>query len=271
MNFDLALFFTLLTMHHVLIGGRTGGGKSVLISGIVYAALQQSPTRCKLLLIDPKMVELHRYRKTPHCIGYGDTPETMQAALQYAVEEMSARYLRMQAAEMRETAEPDIYIIVDELADLIDVCGKPALQALKRILQLGRAAHIHVIAATQHVSRKTLPTELQINFPAIVALPQRSKIESRQMIGEPGAELLQVGNCLYITPQNHEPRRAAIPYIPDTELQNAVDRWKRPEPKPARVPTAYQITPEPTPTCPEPTRKRGFLAELIKNILYPKY
>jgi DNA segregation ATPase FtsK/SpoIIIE-like protein len=175
----------------------------------------------------------------------------------------------MQAAEIRETAEPDIYIIIDELADLLDVCGKPALQALKRILQLGRAAHIHIIAATQHVSRKTLPTELQINFPAIVALPQRSKIESRQMIAEPGAELLTVGNCLYITPQNHDPRRAAIPYIPDSELSAAVDRWKRPEAKPVQTPTAYQITPEPTPTRTAAPRKRGILARIIKNLLYP--
>lgn len=266
---EMALFEMLLTMHHVLIGGYTGSGKSVLINGIIYALLQHAPQRCKMLLIDPKRVELHRYRKTPHCIGYGDTPETMQTALQWAVEEMDRRYSTMQAQEMRETAEPAIYIVIDEMADLLDVCGKPALQALKRILQLGRAAHIHVIAATQHVSRKTLPTELQINFPAIVALPQRSKIESRQMIAEPGAELLTVGNCLYITPQNHEPRRASIPYIPDSELQNAVNRWKRPEPKPAQTPPAYQITPEPTPTRHEAPRERGFLAKLIKNILYP--
>lgn len=268
-GFDLTLFAMLLTMHHVLIGGYTGSGKSVLINGIIYTLLQHTPHRYKILLIDPKRVELHRYRKTPHCIGYGDTPETMQAVLQFAVEEMERRYNTMQAQEIRETAEPDIYIIIDELADLLDVCGKPALQALKRILQLGRAAHIHIIAATQHVSRKTLPTELQINFPAIVALPQRSKIESRQMIAEPGAELLTVGNCLYITPQNHEPRRAAIPYIPDTELQNAVNRWKRPEAKPAQTPTAYQITPEPKPTRTAAPRKRGILARLIKNLLYP--
>lgn len=268
-GFDLALFAMLLTMHHVLIGGYTGSGKSVLINGIIYTLLQHTPHRYKMLLVDPKRVELHRYKKAPHCIGYGDTPETMQAALQFAVEEMERRYNTMQAQEIRETAEPDIYIIIDELADLLDVCGKPALQALKRILQLGRAAHIHIIAATQHVSRKTLPTELQINFPAIVALPQRSKIESRQMIAEPGAELLSVGNCLYITPQNHEPRRAAIPYIPDTELQNAVNRWKRPESKTAQTPTAYQITPEPTPTRTAAPRKRGILARLIKNLLYP--
>lgn len=270
---DIGFFAMLAAQIHVLIGGFAGAGKSVLVNGIIYAILQHSPNAAKLILIDPKRVELYSYRKCPHCIKYGDTPETMQTALNFAIGEMERRYIVMQRAEIRETFEPDIYIIIDELADLLDVCGKPAMTALKRLLQLGRAAHIHIIAATQHVNRRTLPAELQINFSTIVALPQRTKIESRQMLGETGAELLTVGTCLYITPKNREPRRAEIPMIPEAELKKAVDRWYNPAPKPrpiqqpTQAPPAYQITPEPTPTCHEAPRKRGFLAELIKNIL----
>lgn len=216
----------MLRQHHLLIGGCTGSGKSVLLNGIIYTALHSAPSDVQLILLDPKRVELLLYRDVPHTIAYGDQAENMLTALRGAVEEMEARYARMQQQNVKESSETAIYIIIDELADLLDNCGKPALLCLKRLLQLSRAANMHVIAATQHVSRKTLPTELQINFPAVCALRCKSKIESRQLLSIPGAETLQVGTGMYYTPRFDEPVTIRIPRIPEERLESVTERWK---------------------------------------------
>ncbi len=266
------IFVSMLMQVHLLIGGMTGAGKSVVIRGILWALLQHSPHRRKMVLIDPKRVELHPYRRAPHCIGYADTPETMAAVIADMCRVMDTRYSTMQAHEIRETAEPHIYIIIDEMADLMDVCGADTRQNLKRILQLGRAAGIHVIAATQHPERRVLPAEIQLNFTAVLALPCKTVIESRQLIGQTGAERLEIGNAYYTSCSQREPQKIKIPMVSDTDIAAVLDRWTRPEPaKPAEAPrpTAYQIAPEPTPTRTETPQKRGIIAKLIKNILYP--
>lgn len=242
------IFYTLLSQIHVLIGGRTGGGKSVLLNGIIYTALIQPPDRTKLVLIDPKRVELYQYRAAPHCLLYASEPGEMLAALQTVVNIMDDRYKTMQYFGAKSSTECHIYIMIDEMADLLDVCGKPAQMALKRILQLGRAANIHVIAATQHISRATLPAALQVNFPAIVALPQRSAIESRQMIGTRGAESLDIGEAYIITPETRQPRRVHIPRVSDADINDSLHLWDAQDP------------------APEPP-KRSFLARLIDGIL----
>jgi S-DNA-T family DNA segregation ATPase FtsK/SpoIIIE len=269
MTENATIFGDITRQTHTLIGGMTGAGKSVVIRGILWALLQHAPQRYKMLLIDPKRVELHPYRRAPHCTAYADTPEAMAAAIADMCRVMDDRYSEMQAREMRETVEPHIYIIIDELADLMDVCGSGCKRDLKRILQLGRAAGIHVIAATQHPERRVLPAEIQLNFTAVLALPCKTAIESRQLIGKQGAERLEIGSAYYMSCSQRDPARVSIPMISDADLRAAVERWAAPPKPPQR--TAYKITPEPTPTRPEPTRKWGFLAELIKNILYPKY
>lgn len=255
------IFVNMLMQVHLLIGGMTGAGKSVVIRGIIWAILQHSPHRRKMILIDPKRVELHPYRRAPHCIAYADTPDKMADAIANMCTVMDKRYTTMQAAEMRETAEPHIYIIIDELADLMDVCGADTRQNLKRILQLGRAAGIHVIAATQHPERRVLPAEIQLNFTAVLALPCKTAIESRQLIGKPGAERLEIGSAYYTSCSQREPRRVSIPMVSDADLQAALDRWARP---------IHCSAPQPAPLVRRKTyQKRGFIAGLIKNILYP--
>ena len=219
------IFDTLHSQPHVLIGGRTGAGKSVLLAGLVYTAMIADPADLRFVLIDPKRVELRRFAVSPHCIGYASEPPTMLAALQAVEKIMDRRYITMQETGLRNTVDPHIYVYIDELADLLDVCGKSAGKTLKRLLQLGRAAGVHVIAATQHVSRRTLPAAIQLNFTGVAALPQRSAIESRQMIGTAGAENLPVGYAYIITPQQHHPHVMQIPMIPEPELLAAVHMW----------------------------------------------
>lgn len=215
----------LLMQIHVLIGGRTGAGKSVLLNGLIYTAMISDPRRLRFILIDPKRVELYRYRSAPHCLRYASEPADMIAALQAAEIIMDTRYKTLQALNRTQTTEPPIYIFIDELADLLDVCGKSAEKTLKRLLQLGRAAGIHVVACTQHVSRRTLPAALQINFSAVVALPQRSAIESRQLIGCRGAEGLDIGTAYIITPDIHTPQRVHVPKIRPEDLEGVLHLW----------------------------------------------
>lgn len=259
--------FTLFMMQiHLLIGGTTGAGKSTVIRGILAAIFSRHPSAVQVVLIDPKRVELHPYRHAPHVIGYADTPESMADEIAAAVDIMENRIESMQAAGIRDTDEPHIYIIIDELADMMDVCPADTRRHLKRLLQLGRAAGIHIIAATQHPARKILPAELQVNFTALLALPCRSSMESRQIIGIPGAESLAVGTGLYSDPQHRQPRRVKIPLTSDADIAAALARWQQDAPP---------ETPEPQPAAPadtaKPTKKRGFLATLIKNLLYPDF
>lgn len=244
------IFEVLLSQIHVLIGGRTGAGKSVLIAGILYTAMIHDPKKLRLILIDPKRVELATFRAAPHVDLYASEPPEMLRALQTCENIMDMRYQTMQAMGEKCSREPPIYIVIDELADLLDTCGKPALKTLKRILQLGRAAGIHVIAATQHISRATLPAALQVNFPAIVALPQRSAIESRQMIGTRGAESLEVGEAYIMTPENRQPRRVHIQRVSNADISDSLHLW--------------DAAPDPEPE----TRKRGFFEKLIDCILF---
>ena len=241
-----AIFSDITRQTHTLIGGMTGGGKSVVIRGVLRELLRHSPTRCKLVLIDPKKVELHPYRRAPHCIAYADTSGDIADTIHYMCDIMDARYSAMQAQELRETADPHIYIIIDELADLMDVCDAGCKRDLKRILQLGRAAGIHVIAATQHPERRVLPAEIQLNFTAVLALPCKTVIESRQLVGAPGAERLEVGNALYTSCTQRTPRRVSIPMVSDADTATAIDAWTAHTAPTQPTPTQYR--PEDTPT-----------------------
>lgn len=227
---NYSIFTQILKQAHTLIGGKTGGGKSVAINGIIYTLLQMMPAAAQMVLIDPKRVELRPYRRAPHCIGYADGAENINNLLLAMDAEMMRRYDEMTRREWcREYPGGHIYIIIDELADVIGEneynkqYKSRNIAILAHILQLGRAAKIHVIAATQHPARKSLPAEMQRNFTATVALPQKNAIESRQMIGKPGAELLKIGQAYYTDTVNIDPIRVDIPYIQPDTLRAALD------------------------------------------------
>ena len=176
---------------HLLIAGATGSGKSVLVNGIITSLLMtQSPARCLFVLIDPKKVELSDYRSIPHVARYASEPADMIRSISWAVEETDRRFSVMQAQGVKEYAGPHLYVIIDELADLMTMHKKESLPLLQRLAQVGRAARVHLIACTQNVMAVTIPTVLKCNFSTVIGLRTATRSQSRMLIDAPGCETL---------------------------------------------------------------------------------
>ena len=176
---------------HLLIAGATGSGKSVALNGIIYTLLlTRSPFDCQFVLIDPKKVELMQYQELPHTVRYASEPGDMLRALCWAMEETDRRFSCMQRDRLREYNGPDLYVIIDELADLMVSMKKEALPPLQRLAQIGRAARVHVIACSQNIMAQTIPTVLRCNFPAILGLRTANAQQSRFLISTTGCEML---------------------------------------------------------------------------------
>ena len=181
----------LVSAPHVLIAGATGSGKSVLLNSLLYSITAlKVPRTASLVLIDPKRVELYPWKDTAFCVGYADRAETALNLLDRVDATMEKRYTEMQAAGELMYSGSDIYVVIDELADLLLLYPREFIAPLQHIAQLGRAARIHLIACTQSPSRKTLPAAIVLNMTHRIALRCDSAIESRQIIGQAGAELL---------------------------------------------------------------------------------
>lgn len=216
----------LLNATHLLIGGATGCGKSVLLNNIMLSMLSsKTPTTAAAVLIDPKRVELSRYKNMSFCQLYAQEPAEVIDVLKTTIRIMENRYEFMESVGAVKWRGADIYIVIDELADLMITDGKNEIRRLlQRLLQLGRAAKIHVIAATQAPSRKVIPAELVLNFTDRIALQCKSPIESRQIIGVSGAESLpRHGIGLYDSPDGL--RRIAIPMASETDIKNKIAQW----------------------------------------------
>ena len=184
-------FLRLSERPHLLIAGATGSGKSVALNGIIHSLLMtQSPFNCQFVLIDPKKVELMQYARLPHTVRYAsDHPEIVRS-LQWAVEETDRRFSAMQRAGVREYDGPHLYVVIDELADLMVSIKKETLPLLQRLAQIGRAARVHVIACTQNVLAVTIPTVLKCNFSTILGLRTCNAQQSRFLISATGCEML---------------------------------------------------------------------------------
>ena len=182
---------TLAERPHLLIAGATGSGKSVALNGIIYSLLMtRFPSECRFVLIDPKRVELSQYRGLPHTARYAcDHPDIVRA-LQWAVDETARRFSEMQRASAREYNGAHLYVIIDELADLMVSIKNETLPLLQRLAQIGRAARVHVIACSQNILAQTIPTVLRCNFSTILGLRTANKQQSRFLIAAPGCEML---------------------------------------------------------------------------------
>ena len=183
----------LLDLPHLLIAGATGSGKSVLLNGLIYnLTVEHSPAEAEMILIDPKRVELVAYSDMPHCIRYASRPDEMLMALRDAVGIMEQRYQQMQNQRVRSYQGRDLYIFIDELADLMITQKREILPLLTRLAQLGRAAKIHTVICTQCVlsSSGILPSQLKVNYDNRVALRTASAQDSRNIIGTAGCEKL---------------------------------------------------------------------------------
>lgn len=207
----------ILNQTHTLIAGTTGSGKSVLLDQILYCFFCD-PSRRGAVLIDPKRVELSRFKSWPSVWACESEPDRIVSVLRSVLDLMDRRYIEMQRTGDRDYTGPACYVVIDELADLTNT--PDFLPLLVRLGRLGRAAGIHIIAATQSPDRKTIPAQLQQNFPARVALRCRDRIESRQILGAPGAEFLpKYGKAMYYTPDTLQPVMVDVQQIQPEQWQ----------------------------------------------------
>ncbi len=264
------IFADLARMPHLLIAGTTGSGKSVGINTMILSLLYRlPPDKCKLIMIDPKMLELSVYEGIPHLLAPVVTdPKKAVVSLKWAVREMEDRYRKMskvgvrnidgfnqrveQAAkkgevltrtvqtgynpetgepiyeqeEMSLEALPYIVVIIDEMADLMMVAGKDIEGAVQRLAQMARAAGIHVVMATQRPSVDVITGTIKANFPTRISFQVTSKIDSRTILGEMGAEqLLGMGDMLYMAGGGRISRLHGA-FVADEEVEEIVKHLK---------------------------------------------
>jgi len=219
------LYADALKQPHLLIAGTTGSGKSVLVNALIYTALYNAPGEASFILIDPKRVELSEFRPLPHTLKYASEPDTMPDALHYAMNLTEYRFTRMQADGVKKYPGGDVYVIIDELADLMTTNRKTCQPLIQRLCQIGRAARVHVIACTQTPIAKVIPTEIKVNFDARFGLRTRSKQDSRNILDETGLETLPAyGQGVYMRP----PALSTlynIPMIPPEHVMTRVRFW----------------------------------------------
>lgn len=228
----------LAKMPHLLIAGATGAGKSVAINTIISSLLYNAtPDEVRLLMVDPKRIELSGYEGIPHLLHpVVVEPKLASRALQWAVREMERRYRLMEAAKVKnfdsynETGAeklPYIVIIVDELADLMMVASKDVEASIARLAQMARASGMHLILATQRPSVDVLTGLIKANFPTRISFKVASKIDSRTIIDTSGAEhLLGAGDMLYL-PSGRPLQRIHGAYISEAETTQIVDFLKK--------------------------------------------
>lgn len=220
-----SLYGDMLKQPHLLIAGATGSGKSVVINGLVYTAMYDSPAAVQFILIDPKRVELVDYKTLPHTIKYASEPGDMVQALEKAMEITESRYKAMQRQRVKKYPGGALYVIIDELADLMTTDRRHVQPLIQSLCQIGRAAGVHVIAATQCPLSAVIPTPIKVNFDARVALRTRSAQDSRNILGVKGCELLpRYGQGYYMTPDGLTLYN--IPMQTDEQIKSMVDYWK---------------------------------------------
>ena len=223
---------------HMLIAGTTGSGKSVCMNSIIISLLYKaSPEDVKLIMVDPKMVELGIYNGIPHLlIPVVTDPKKAAGSLQWAVSEMMRRYKAMSDAGVRDLESynsivetqadekaaklPQVVVIIDELADLMLVAAKEVEESICRIAQMGRAAGIHLIIATQRPSADVITGLMKANIPSRIAFAVASAMESRIILDTQGAEkLVGKGDMLYAPIGNGKPKRVQGCFVSDPEVE----------------------------------------------------
>ena len=229
---------------HMLIAGTTGSGKSVCINSLLISMLYKStPEELRLIMVDPKMVELGGYNGIPHLlIPVVTDPKKAAGALQWAVTEMMKRYRLFAEAGVRELSSynqwakgqegvdtmPKVVIVIDELADLMLVAAKEVEESICRVAQMGRAAGMHLVIATQRPSADVITGLMKANIPSRIAFAVASSLESRIILDNTGAEkLVGKGDMLWFPLGSGKPLRVQGCFISDEEVAAVVDSVKQ--------------------------------------------
>jgi S-DNA-T family DNA segregation ATPase FtsK/SpoIIIE len=239
----------LAKMPHLLVAGTTGSGKSVCITSIISCLVfNNTPEQLRLVLIDPKKVELIRFNGLPHLLGHVEVElQRIIGTLRWMVREMERRYrlfevaqtrdLKTYNAKMRATQDnkplPHIVVVVDELADLMMQAPDETERMIARLAQMARATGIHLVVATQRPSTDVVTGLIKANFPARIAFMVASGTDSRVILDTPGAEnLLGKGDMLFLSPEAATPRRMQGVFVREDEMDRIVkfwqDKWETP-------------------------------------------
>ncbi len=267
----------LRVMPHLLIAGTTGSGKSVCVNAIIAALLlQNSPDTLRMLLVDPKRVELTQYNGVPHLLApvIVDVDQVV-SALRWVMREMDNRYRRFAKVGARdiesfnrrvakaeeESPIPYIVVVVDELADLMLQAPEETERVICRLAQMSRATGIHLVIATQRPSVDVVTGLIKANFPARIAFAVASSIDSRVILDMPGAErLLGRGDMLFMPPDAGQPVRLQGAFVSDRELDRLISYW-RGLTEPGTV--IAQVT--------LPERPAGLKEALVQPKLFPEF
>lgn len=231
--------YSIAKMPHLLVAGATGSGKSVFLNSLIFSLLfRNSPEECKFIFIDPKRVELVAYDGIPHLISPVVTDITKSPSVfKWAVNEMDRRYKLFESARVKQIdlyneksgfqALPNIVIVVDEMAEVMIQEPAEIEKAIQRITQLGRAAGIHLILATQRPSTNVLTGTIKANIPSRISFSLPSQIDSRVIIEQAGAEkLLGKGDMLFVPPDDSKPTRIQGPNVSEKEINSLVEFLK---------------------------------------------
>lgn len=229
------IYDNILKQTHVMVAGATGSGKSVVLNGLIYAALYRfphdanSPKNVGLILIDNgKGVEFIDYKDLPHTLRYAYTLEESISALEYGLAIARKRFEDMRNKRLKTYDGGDVYILIDEFASLILNGEKKVSNLVQDIAQLGRAAKVHIILATQCPLAEVLPTRIKVNFDAQLGLRTRSSQDSRNILGCSGCELLpRYGQGFYMIPDFTKPELYNIPMVEQADIDRIVQHWMR--------------------------------------------
>lgn len=211
---------------HTLIAGCSGSGKSVAIRSILTEAIRKSPLSVNLVLIDLKRVELIDFKDAPHTLAYIDKPEEVSHCLDTVMQIIEDRYAVMQANRQKMSSEADIYIIIDEFADLVLTCNKHVIDTIQRISQIGRAARVHIILCTQRPTKEVIKGAITVNLETRLALRCVCKQDSRNILGINGAEELPRYGFGIFQRKGYN-AKIAIDLVPDSEIDRLIAYWKK--------------------------------------------
>jgi S-DNA-T family DNA segregation ATPase FtsK/SpoIIIE len=233
----------LIRMPHLLIAGTTGSGKSVCIAAIATClAMNNTPDDLRMVMIDPKMVELVRFNGLPHLYGKAETNlDRIAGVLRWVVMEMQRRYKLLEELRARDIDSynrkvhrrkeyehlPRIVVLIDELADLMMIAAEQTETTIVRLAQMARATGIHLIIATQRPSTDVVTGLIKANFPARISFAVASGVDSRVILDVGGAEnLLGRGDMLFLNPEESAPVRVQGVMISDKEIENVIQYWQ---------------------------------------------